>query len=287
MKTTLQYKKASNFKLRKDTVMRALATGLVAAAGISHAATIPALVNFDPPGSSQGPSIYVAVPGPQTIVTTPATFSGGVVLGFATFFPAISFATVPNVYGSADFGNNLSTALTITINPAFTTTEVSFALFNGETFNQSYTVNAFNGTTLAASQTLNNVAPNFNSGYGLIDLNSFGGITSVTIAPTGAPAVWDFLIDTVAFNQNITSVIPPPVTQPTTPPVQGHRHGKGQGETELVEVDFGDDVNDIRGSVVVVQAPTTAPEPATYLLASTGLLLVFLGRRGKGQERLR
>jgi hypothetical protein len=113
---------------------RALAAGLaaIAGSGILHSATI-GLVNFDPPGSPQGPSIYVAVPGPQTIVTTPATFSGGVVLGFATFFPAIAFATAPNVYGSADFGNHLSNALTIAIDPAFTTTEVSFALFNGET----------------------------------------------------------------------------------------------------------------------------------------------------------
>src|SRR5215471_19048703 len=133
--------------------------------GISQASAIPTLVNFDPPGTPAGPSIYVAVPGPQNIVTTPAVFSGGVILGDATFFPAISFATAPNVYGSADFGNHLSKALTIAIDPAFTTTEVSFALFNGETFNQSYIVNAFNGTSLVATQTLSNVAPNFNSGY--------------------------------------------------------------------------------------------------------------------------
>ena len=62
--------------------------------------------------------------------------------------------------------------LTIAIDPAFATTEVSFALFNGEIFNQSYTVNAFNGASLVASQTLTNVAPNFNSGYGLVDLIS-------------------------------------------------------------------------------------------------------------------
>jgi hypothetical protein len=207
-----------------------------------------------------------------------------VVLGFATFFPAISFATTPNVYGSADFGNRLSNALTIAIDPAFTTTEVSFALFNGETFNQSYTVDAFNGTSLVTTQTLTNVAPNFNSGYGLIDLNSLGGITSVKIAPTGAPAVWDFLIDTVAFNQNITSIVnppPPPVVQPATPPVQGHRHGHGEGETELVEVNFGDDINDIRGSVLLVTpADVTAPEPATYMFVIAGLL-GFAGHRRK------
>jgi hypothetical protein len=90
-----------------------LAAGLVAIAGtgIANATPVPTLVTFDPPATKQGPSIYVAVPGPQTIVTTPASFSGGVVLGFATFFPAIAFATVPNVYGTADFGNHLSESL--------------------------------------------------------------------------------------------------------------------------------------------------------------------------------
>ena len=206
----------------------------VAAAGTSPANAAVALVDFEnTPSLATGPSIYVAVPGPQTITTAPATFTGGVVLGFATFFPAIAFATKPNVYGSADFGNGLSKAISININPTFATTEVSFALFNGETFNQSYTVNAFNGATLVANQTLNSIAPNFNSGFGLVDLNNAGGITSVTIAPTGTPAVWDFLIDTVAFNQNITSIInapPPPVDQPATPAIHGHRHGPKKGE---------------------------------------------------------
>jgi hypothetical protein len=227
-----------------------------------------------------GPSIYIAAaPSPQTIVTTPATFSGGVVLGFATFFPAISFATVPNVYGSADFGNGLSN--TLTINPALPTTEVSFALFNGETFNQSYTATAFNGASMVASQTLTNVAPNFNSGFGLIDLLNPGGITKVTIAPTGAPAAWDFVIDTVAFNQSLTA--PAPVIQPPAPPVHGHIHGHGKGETELVEVNFGDDPNDIRGSfLVVTPAPNVVPEPKRYVLV-LAVLVAFIALRRKRQ----
>lgn len=262
----------------RSIVLSTIAAGFIAAggAGVSRCSTIPALVNFDPPSVAQGPSIYVAVPGPQTIATTPATFSGGVVLGFATFFPAISFATPPNVYGSADFGNHLSRTLSIAVDPAFQTAEVSFALFNGETFNQSYVVNAFNGASMVASQTLTNVAPNFNSGYGLIDLTSAAGITSVTITPAGAPSVWDFLIDTVAFNQSLTSLPsppPPPVVQPPTPPVQGHRHGQREGETELVQVDFGDDVNDIRGSVLVV-TPNAVPEPTTFVVVLGGLLFV-------------
>jgi hypothetical protein len=277
----------------KCAILMAAGLWAVAGPGIAHAAAITAVVNFDPPANQQGPSIYVAVPGPQTIATTPATFSGGAILGFATFFPAIAFATAPNVYGTADFGNSLSHALTIATNPAFATNEVSFALFNGEPFNQSYTVDAFNGTTLVASQTLTDVAPNFNAGFGLVDLNSLTGITSVNIAPAGPLSRWDFLIDTVAFNQSITTLPnappPTPVVLPPAPPVQGHRHGQAENETELVEVDFGDDVNDIRGSTVVVtpSTPTTptpstnVPEPGTYTLVIAGLLGVASLRRNR------
>jgi PEP-CTERM motif len=275
---------------RGDELMNLKFSGAIAAAlivieaaGNPPARAGTALVDFEnTPSLAAGPNIYVAVPGPQIITTTPATFSGGVVLGFATFFPAISFATPPNVYGTADFGNGLPEKLTITIDPAFATTEVSFALFNGEVFNQSYTVDAFNGASLVANQTLTNIAPNFNSGYGLVDLVDAGGITSVTIAPVGAPSAWDFLIDTVAFNQSITSIPTPPplpIVQPAVPPVQGHRHGHSHGEVELLEVNFGDDVNDIRGSVVPV-----VPEPASCSLMLVGLgLLGFISIRRKLQ----
>src|ERR1051326_8784089 len=94
----------------------AIAAGLMVASGSGIALAVPitAVVDFETvPTLSVGPSIYVAVPHEQTIVTTPATFSGGVVLRFATFFPAISFATAPNVYGTADFGNGLPEQLTI------------------------------------------------------------------------------------------------------------------------------------------------------------------------------
>ena len=71
----------------------AMATGLVVAAatGLSPTNAGAAVIDFENiPSLSAGPSIYVAVPGPRTITTVTATFSGGVVLGFATFFPAIS-----------------------------------------------------------------------------------------------------------------------------------------------------------------------------------------------------
>ena len=260
-------------------------------AAAAHAAT--AFVDFESsPNLPQGPSIYVAVPGIQTIAAGPATFDGGVVLGLATFFPAISFASSPNVYGTADFGNGLARTLTIDINPAFATTQVSFALFNGETFNQSYTARAFDGASLVASQTLADVAPNFSSGYGVIDLSATR-ITRVTIDADGAPAAYDFLIDDVAFNQSLTSVITtplPPVVQPPVQPVElqldklnvvtedanGHRQHRRQKGKGFVQVDFGEDLNDIRSDVLLFGPAQPVPEPSSWALWLAGFALVGL-----------
>ena len=280
-----------------------LAAGLLVVSGMTSAIAATSFVDFETtPNIPTGPSIYIAVPAQQTIDAGPATFSGGVVLGFATFFPAIAFATAPNVYGTADFGNHLARDLTITINPTFNNapnnvTEVSFALFNGEVFTQTYNVVARDGAgNTVASQTLANMATNFNSGYGLVDLVATGSIASVTISAAGTPAAWDFLIDSVAFNQSITSVINnpnvvlPPVNTvsppaPATPPVQGHRHGNSKGEVEPLEINFGDDVNDIRGQSVVLTTPV--PEPAEWLMMLAGLgcmLGMARRRRAAGQS---
>lgn len=285
-------------------IVRTLASGLTALAAAGAApvfAQTTSFIDFEThPVIAQGPSIFIAVPGPQTIVTPTATFSGGVVLGLATFFPAISFASSPNVYGTADFGNGLSRTLTIDLNPANQVNQVSFALFNGETFNQSYQVDAFNGSSLVATQTLASVAPNFNSGYGIIDLQSTTNITQVTINAVGNPAAWDFLIDDVAINQSLTSVITtplPPVYQPpVTPPVvlndienydvvdeHGHKQKRNRKGSQSVRVDFGEDVNDIRGSVLLVQAVPAVPEPSSWalMLAGVGLIGGFMQRRCK------
>jgi len=284
----------------------ALAAAAVALEAPSPAAAAVALVNFDPPGTPQGPSTYVAAGVQQTITTAPATFTGGVVLGFATFFPAISFATAPNVYGTADFGFSLSHTLDIAVDPTFATSEVSFALFNGETFAQSYVATAFDGTTQVASQSLFNIASNFNSGYGTVDLKA-PNITSVSIAPIGAPSVWDFLIDTVSFNQPITQgvltpppppppglppppvYVPPPVFVPPPPVLitvdDGHHHSH---EVEL-ELNYGD-TNDGRGTLHALQnqpAPiqppiqSSIPEPAAWamMLAGFGGMGAVLRRR--------
>ena len=127
------------------------------------------LVNFD--DVTPNPTMFFQAP-PETITSTPATFTGGTVLGLATFFPAIVFASGQNVYGTADFGNTHSSTLSMSINSPLSniTHEVSFALFNGETFNQSYTVttNFTDGTF--ATNSFSQIAPNWQSGYALVDL---------------------------------------------------------------------------------------------------------------------
>lgn len=274
----------------------AVTGGLMLLASSLPASAATALVNFDPPGTPQGPSTYVAAGAQQTISTAPANFTGGVVLGFATFFPAISFATAPNVYGTADFGANLGRTLDINVNAGFATSEVSFALFNGETFGQSYTATAFDGTTAVASQTLFNIAANFNAGYGIVDLQA-ANITRVSIAPVGAPTVWDFLIDTVAFNQTVqqgAASLPPPSSPPpdvfTPPPpvlvtVQdghGHHH-----EVEL-ELNYGDTidgqatVNSLNNIPPAVLAPVPEPTAWAIMLVGFGGIGALLRRR-RGQ----
>ena len=115
---------------------------------ITHSAqAATAFINFDdlPLGPMTFPE---AMPSPQTITYPQATFSGGAILGYATYFPAQGFATAPNIYGTAWFGDNLLETMTITINPSFPTSEVSFSLFNGVIPSQTYTVSAFNASDM-------------------------------------------------------------------------------------------------------------------------------------------
>ena len=308
---------------------RAIALTCLALAGLQAAhAQSTAVVTFDPPGTPQGPSIFVAVPGIQTIQTEPATFGGGVVLGLATFFPAIVFATSPNVYGTADFGNHLGTSLTIDINPAFgVVNEVSFALFNGETYVESYAVNAYNGTSLLTSQTLGNILPNYSSGYALADVTSTSlPITRVTIAPTTTThATWDFLIDTVTFNQSILSQVPttvysPPavINDPLPPPApitpeppqlpsienqnpevvyltesqinsKQKRNRNGRDEEVVTVFNYGDDSNNVKGNSLDLNITDLTILPLTNTLVpepSTGAMLL-LGIASLGFQRRR
>jgi hypothetical protein len=82
----------------------------------------------------------------ETIVYPQATFTGGTILGNPTNFPAESFATSPNAYGTTNLIPGYLETLTIAISPLFPTNEVSFPVFNGDIVTRSYTVAAFNAS---------------------------------------------------------------------------------------------------------------------------------------------
>jgi hypothetical protein len=153
-----------------------------------------------------GPSMFG---GPaETIVYPQATITGGTLLGNPTNFPAESFATSPNAYGTTNLVPGYLETLTIAISPSFPTNEVSFPVFNGDVVTQSYTVAAFNASmNLLVSQDLT-LQPNMSDGFAIADLIS-PGIAFVTITRDGAPAIFDFLIDSVALNQSLQQATTP------------------------------------------------------------------------------
>lgn len=172
------------------------------------------LINFETvPVEPTGPALFATAGAAQTI-TVPgvATISGGVILGDETNLPAQAFGTPPNVYGTAGFGDNLSSTLTISFNAAFPVTQVSFPVFNGATISESYSITAYNGAAVVASQILTNLASNSSGGYAIADLSS-ANISSLTIAPTALndPAVngWDFSIDSIALNESVQQAFAP------------------------------------------------------------------------------
>jgi len=188
---------------------------LLAAIGAPNAhADTAVLINFETvPAEPAGPSVYSECTAATITVPDVASISGGCILGDANFFPALGFATPPNVYGTAGFGTTPSSTLTINISPSFTADEVSFPLFNGSTQTESYNVEAFDGATPVATQILSDLAPNLDSGYGIVDLTA-ANITSVTINPAalnaGCCGGWDFLVDSIALNESVESAFPTP-----------------------------------------------------------------------------
>jgi hypothetical protein len=190
----------------------AVVLAAVMPATIVNASTL--LINFETvPADPTGPDLFATAGIAQTI-TVPgvAIISGGVILGDETNLPAQAFGTPPNVYGTAGFGDNLSPTLAVSFNTAFPLTEVSFPVFNGATISESYTITAYNGAAVVASQTLTNLASNSSDGFAIADLSS-ANISSLTIAPIALndPAVngWDFSIDSIALNESVQQAFAP------------------------------------------------------------------------------
>jgi hypothetical protein len=169
---------------------------------------------------------------PPVVVPGIATFTGGIVGSAASsFFPPNSFSTPPNQFVTIDYDDffaseaekpvpNLPDLLTITVNPSFAVNEVSFPVYNEYEADivptMSFVVDAFHGSTQIAQQTFNDLVgfSNTPGGFGVVDLKATG-ITSVTV--TLAPTIfndpddveWGYGIDSVAFNESVSSAITP------------------------------------------------------------------------------
>lgn len=162
------------------------------------------MINFDDQGYT-GPSLFSsATPSPQQLMVSTGIgtvqFDGGVILENTASLPANQTA----LYGTADFGTNLSNPLMIT----FPSNITNFFLdvYNGLTVDVNYSV--YDNTGKSASFTL---VPNLNSGTTQVGFAAAGDIVYIESNTTGS---WDFFIDNIFFNEPLPPEINPQVPLP-------------------------------------------------------------------------
>lgn len=142
----------------------------------------------------------------QTIIVPDLVrFSGGVVLGTPSDFPAAPYSTPPNLYATAHLGDpSLTPYITIDVDPGYFVYEVGGLLFNGLTRSANYLVQGFNGELQVAEQVLEAVPANTRGGFEIISLVDVP-ITRVVITPD-SELEWDFLLDSMTFNQPVADL---------------------------------------------------------------------------------
>ncbi len=177
------------------------------------------VVDFETiPELSVGPALFEDAGPVQEISVGDVIFDGGVVLGLPTFFPASPFGTAPNVYGTANHPSgravgdpSLSPYLSIDIDPGASTTTVEGLLFNGMIRDADYRIEAFAGAAIVDVVTFSSLAPNTAGGFELFRLSSDSApITSILFTPDLSDGEWDYVIDTIAFNESLAHMIPQP-----------------------------------------------------------------------------
>jgi len=161
-----------------------------------------------------GPDTFAAA-GPAQVYSLPgvASVNGGVILGIPTALPAQAFSTLPNLLGTASFGDvTLQSTISINIEAAYQGTSLQGLIFNGNVIAVSYEVRAFD----SANNLLDfdvlmlpvNSSPVAVGVFG-VDNSAFPGtfISLVTITPLNFGGVgnqgWDFFLDTLTFNGTI------------------------------------------------------------------------------------
>lgn len=177
---------------------------LAAAASIASAGLPAYTVDFD--SLPVGPSLYIDAGPVQTLgfASDQIIFDGGVILGFPTSFPAVDFATEPNVYGSSNFGDpSLSDILTIEID-GFGVNQVQGLLFNGEIQANEFEVRAYDSFGALLDSEIYFIESNLDSGAVVFSMNSdMPNIARVEFNEFNSDGEWNMLLDTITFNRDI------------------------------------------------------------------------------------
>jgi hypothetical protein len=142
------------------------------------------------------------------------TISGGVALGNPTFLPAFTAnGTVPNLYGTADFGDpSLSSTITLDLpTTAFQFTSVSFLLFNGQDFAERYQLSGMASGLVLDPFLIGPLASATNSGFTTVTITSPVPITRLNITtPSASLNGWDFLVDNIVLTGTAVTAVPEP-----------------------------------------------------------------------------
>lgn len=155
-----------------------------------------------------GPDTYAAA-GPEQILDYAGgqiQFSGGVILGFPVNFPAVDFATEPNVYASSNLGDpTLSDTLAIDINLGGAGASlVQGLLFNGESQVNDFMVTAYDLSGAVVDSAMYNIAANTDSGAAIFSMSSDSdNIYRVEFQEFNTDGAWNMLLDTITFNREI------------------------------------------------------------------------------------
>jgi len=173
---------------------------LLSTAQAAHCDTFT--INFEtlPPLPAQPNNFFGAGPMQTYSQADIFTIRGGVVLGNPTFLPAFTTnGTLPNLYGTADFADpSLSPAITLDLpTTAFRFTSISFLLFNGQPFPESYMVfGMVAGGVILDPLPIGTLASASASGFTAFTLNSVIPITRLSITtPNANINGWDFFVD--------------------------------------------------------------------------------------------
>ncbi len=177
-------------------------------------------VNFDStPVLPLGPTTFPTATRPINLAGV-GTFSGGALVGnptsLASFTPGGGSG---NAYGTASFtGSGFANNLTLTAATGVTFSTVTGTLFNGFTDLVSYSVSAFNGSTLLSMVNFADVGdstdPTGSRNFNLARTSSLG-ITRLVISAdtTFSGGAFDYLLDNVAINYTpAPSAVPEPAS---------------------------------------------------------------------------